>query len=127
MQSGSQHDQGSHYKQELDRTLHVLGNVMITISGVAPTASVFIIAPIAYFVAGTGAFLAFAVAAVIGVGMAFSYAEVGTAYPVTGGSRTIVARILRATPRVRDAARTCSSRWCSSRARSRWGRASTSP
>ena len=51
MQSGSQHGQGSHYKQELDRTLHVLGNVMITISGVAPTASVFIIAPIAYFVA----------------------------------------------------------------------------
>jgi amino acid transporter len=94
MDPGSQKQHGVHYKQELDRTLHVLGNVMITISGVAPTASVFIIAPIAYFVAGTGAFLAFVAAAVIGVGMAFSYAEVGTAYPVTGGEPPIVARIL---------------------------------
>jgi len=83
-----------HYKQELDRGLHVLGNVMITISGVAPTASVFILAPIAFFIAGTGAFLAFMVAAVIGVGMAFSYAEAGTAFPVTGGEWAIVSRIL---------------------------------
>lgn len=83
-----------HYKQELDRGLKVLGNVMITISGVAPTASVFIMAPIALWIAGTGAFYAFIVAAVIGVGMAFSYAEAGTAFPVTGGEWAIVSRIL---------------------------------
>jgi amino acid transporter len=83
-----------HYKQELDRGLHVLGNVMMTISGVAPTASVFIIAPIAFIFAGTGAWWAFVIAGVIGVGMAFSYAEAGTAFPVTGGEWALVSRIL---------------------------------
>jgi len=85
---------GRHYKQELDRGLHVLGNMMMTISGVAPTASVFIIAPIAFLFAGTGAWWAFVIAAVIGVGMAFSYAEAGTAFPVTGGEWALVSRIL---------------------------------
>jgi amino acid transporter len=94
MDAGSHQQRVPHYKQELDRGLHVLGNVMITISGVAPTASVFILAPIALWIAGTGAFLAFVVAGVIGIGMAFSYAEAGTAFPVTGGEWAIVARIL---------------------------------
>jgi amino acid transporter len=67
---------------------------MMTISGVAPTASVFIIAPIAFLFAGTGAFWAFVIAGVIGVGMAFSYAEAGTAFPVTGGEWALVSRCL---------------------------------
>ena len=83
-----------HYRQELDRGLHVLGNVMITISGVAPTASVFILGPIALYVAGTGAFWAFVIAGVIGIGMAFAYAETGTAFPVTGGEWALVTRSL---------------------------------
>ena len=91
-QASQQHPR--HYKQELDRGLHVLGNVMMTISGVAPTASVFIIAPIAFVFAGTGAWWAFVIAGVIGVGMAFSYAEAGTAFPVTGGEWALVSRIL---------------------------------
>ena len=91
-QASQQH--ARHYKQELDRGLHVLGNVMMTISGVAPTASVFIIAPIAFVFAGTGAWWAFVIAGVIGVGMAFSYAEAGTAFPVTGGEWALVSRIL---------------------------------
>ena len=94
MGAGSPQQGVPHYKQELDRGLHVLGNVMITISGVAPTASVFILAPIAMWIAGTGAFLAFVIAGVIGIGMAFSYAEAGTAFPVTGGEWPLVARIL---------------------------------
>ena len=84
----------SHYKQELDRGLKVIHNVMITISGVAPTASVFILAPIAFWVAGTGAFLVFIIAGMIGIGMAFSYAEAGAAFPVTGGEWALVARFL---------------------------------
>jgi amino acid transporter len=94
MDHPSQQHAARHYKQELDRGLHVLGNVMMTISGVAPTASVFIIAPIAFLFAGTGAFWAFIIAGVIGVGMAFSYAEAGTAFPVTGGEWALVSRIL---------------------------------
>lgn len=83
-----------HYKQELERGLQVLHNVMMTISGVAPAASIFIIAPVAFLFAGTGAFWAFIIAGVIGVGMAYSYAEAGTAFPVTGGEWALVARIL---------------------------------
>ncbi len=94
MEQDSQQPRARHYKQELDRGLHVLGNVMMTISGVAPTASVFIIAPIAFLFAGTGAFWAFIIAGVIGVGMAFSYAEAGTAFPVTGGEWALVSRCL---------------------------------
>jgi len=82
------------YRQELDRGLQVIHNVMMTISGVAPTASVFIIAPVAFLFAGTGAFWAFIIAGIIGIGMAFSYAEAGTAFPVTGGEWALVARIL---------------------------------
>jgi amino acid transporter len=94
VEKDSQQPRAKHYKQELDRGLHVLGNVMMTISGVAPTASVFIIAPIAFLFAGTGAFWAFVIAGVIGVGMAFSYAEAGTAFPVTGGEWALVSRCL---------------------------------
>jgi amino acid transporter len=83
-----------HYRQELDRGLHVLGDVMLTISGVAPTASVFILGPIALYVAGTGAFWAFVIAGVIGIGMAFAYAETGSAFPVTGGEWALVSRSL---------------------------------
>jgi amino acid transporter len=93
VEAGSQQQRG-HYKQELDRGLHVLGNVMLTISGVAPAASVFILAPIALYIAGTGAFYAFVIGGVIGVGMAFCYAEAGTAFPVTGGEWALVSRIL---------------------------------
>jgi len=82
------------YKQELDRGLQVLRNVMLTISGVAPAASLFIIAPVAFVFAGTGAFWAFVIAGIIGIGMAFSYAETGTAFPVTGGEWALVARCL---------------------------------
>jgi len=57
--------QRGHYRQQLDRGIHVLGNVMMTISGVAPTASVFILAPIALWIGGTGAFWAFIVALVL--------------------------------------------------------------
>jgi len=67
---------------------------MLTISGVAPAASLFIIAPVAFVFAGTGAFWAFVIAGIIGIGMAFSYAETGTAFPVTGGEWALVARCL---------------------------------
>jgi amino acid transporter len=94
VQQSSREPRPTRYKQEFDRGLHVLGNVMLTISGVAPAASLFIIAPVAFVFAGSGAFWAFVIAGIIGIGMAFSYAEAGTAFPVTGGEWTLVARCL---------------------------------
>jgi amino acid transporter len=94
VEQASQQPRAKHYKQELERGLHVIGNVMLTISGVAPAASLFIIAPVAFVFAGTGAFWAFVISGVIGIGMAFAYAEAGTAFPVTGGEWALVARCL---------------------------------
>jgi amino acid transporter len=83
-----------HYEQQLARAIGVLGNICITVSGITPTASIFIIAPVAFANQGSGTFLAFIIAAVIGLGMAMCYSELGTAFPIVGGQYSIVARVL---------------------------------
>lgn len=79
-----------HYKQELSRSISVLGNIFITLSGVTPAASVFIIAPVALAAAGSGSFLAFIFAAIVGVLMAFCWAELSAAFPIAGGDYALV-------------------------------------
>jgi amino acid transporter len=81
---------GGGYKQELHRELSVLGNVVIVLSGVTPASSVFIIVPFIIITAGTGSFLALLFAAIIGVFMAFCWAELGAAFPITGGDYALV-------------------------------------
>jgi amino acid transporter len=80
----------SRYEQELHRELSILGNVVIVLSGITPASSVFIIVPFIILTAGTGAFLALVFAAVIGVLMAFCWAELTTAFPITGGDYALV-------------------------------------
>jgi amino acid transporter len=80
----------SRYKQELSRSISVLGNIFITLSGVTPAASVFIIAPVALAAAGSGTFLSFVFAAIIGVLMAFCWAELSVSYPISGGDYALV-------------------------------------
>lgn len=81
---------GSRYSQQLSRSIGILGNVFITLSGVTPASSVFIIAPVALVAAGSGAFLAFVFAAIVGVFMAFCWAELSAAYPIAGGDYALV-------------------------------------
>ncbi|MFE0019660.1 APC family permease [Amycolatopsis sp. NPDC059021] len=76
----------------LHRGLKLLGTLFITLSAISPASSVFIIAPGVVTQSGTGAFLAFVIAGVVGVFMAFVYAELGSAYPLSGGEYAIVAR-----------------------------------
>jgi amino acid transporter len=78
------------YEQELHRGLGVLGNIAITISAVTPASSVFIIIPFIILTAGTGAFLALVFAALIGVAMAFCWAELSAAFPIAGGDYALV-------------------------------------
>jgi amino acid transporter len=78
------------YRQQLNRSIGILGNIFITLSGVTPTSSVFIIAPVALIAAGSGTFLAFVFAAVIGVFMAFCWAELSAAFPIAGGDYALV-------------------------------------
>lgn len=82
------------YEQQLARAMGVLGNICVTVSGITPTASIFIIAPVAFANQGSGTFLAFIIAAVIGLGMGMCYGELGSAFPIAGGQYSIIARVL---------------------------------
>jgi amino acid transporter len=78
------------YEQELSRSIGILGNVFITLSGVTPASSVFIIVPVALVAAGSGSFLAFVFAAIVGVFMAFCWAELSAAFPIAAGDYALV-------------------------------------
>ena len=78
----------------LDRALNALGTLMIVLSAVTPASSVFIIVPGVIALAGTGSFLSFVLAGVIGLFMAFVYAELSSAYPTAGGEYTMIGRTL---------------------------------
>ncbi|WP_018680490.1 APC family permease [Actinokineospora enzanensis] len=82
----------------LRRGLKVLGTLLITLSAISPASSVFIIAPGVVGKAGSGAFWSFVIAAVVGVFMAFVYAELASAYPLSGGEYAIVGRTLGKLP-----------------------------
>jgi amino acid transporter len=82
------------YQQQLARTLPVAGNMTITLSVIGPAASVFAIGSVALGQQGSGAFLAFLIAALISGCLAVAWAELGALYPTAGGLYGIVARVL---------------------------------
>ncbi len=82
------------YKQELARSLTIRGNILITLSAVTPASSVFIIIPAVLVAIGGASFIAFVVAAFVGIFMAFCYAELASAFPIAGGEYSFVARVL---------------------------------
>jgi amino acid transporter len=82
------------YPQQLARTLKVAGNITITLSVIGPAASVFAIGSVALRQQGSGAFLAFLIAALISGCLAVGWAELGALYPTAGGVYGIVARVL---------------------------------
>ncbi|WP_037848971.1 APC family permease [Streptomyces sp. NRRL F-5053] len=88
------HDDGPRYEQELSRSLTFKENVLITLSAVTPASSVFIIVPPVIQQVGGAAVVAFLLAAVAGVFMAFCYAELSSRYPLTGGEYAFAARTL---------------------------------
>lgn len=84
----------AHKPGTLQRSMKMLGTLLITLSAVTPASSVFIIIPGIIGTAGTGAFLSMVIAAFIGVCMALVYAELSSAYPLTGGEYAIVGRVV---------------------------------
>ncbi|MFI9604830.1 APC family permease [Streptomyces sp. NPDC052043] len=82
------------YAQELSRSLTFKENVLITLSAVSPASSVFIIVPAVIQQVGGASAVAFLLAAVAGIFMAFCYAELSSRYPVTGGEYAFAARTL---------------------------------
>jgi hypothetical protein len=64
----------------------VSGNLAITLSLVGPAASVFAISPVALGQQGSGAFLAFLLAALLSGCVAVGWAELGALYPTAGAA-----------------------------------------
>ena len=79
---------------ELSRSLGVGGNVLISLSGISPASSVFILGGAALAGYGTGVFWGFALAGVISLLIAFCYAELASRYPIAGGDYSLVSRVL---------------------------------
>jgi amino acid transporter len=94
LKPGTDAPAGRRYPQQLARTLRVAGNLAITLSVIGPAASVFAIGSVALGQQGSGAFLAFLIAALISGCLAVGWAELGTLYPTAGGLYGIVARVL---------------------------------
>lgn len=82
------------YTQDLSRSLSLRENVLITLSSVTPASSVFIIVPAIVAGIGGASAVALLLGALVGVFMAFCYAELSSAFPVTGGEYAFAARIL---------------------------------
>ncbi len=74
----------------LGRSMRRVGNLLITVSAITPAASVFIMGQDTIRQAGTGAVLCFAIAALLGVCTAFVYAELSSAFPLTGGEYSMI-------------------------------------
>lgn len=68
------------YKQELARNIGIISAVGIMLSGIAPLASIFLIAPVIFDAQGSGVFLSVVIAAIC-LGIALCYAELGSAFP----------------------------------------------
>ena len=82
------------YRQELRRSLSVTRTVALAVSDITPVTSLLVISPVVIATAGTGAFWAYIVAAVLAVNVALCMAELGSIYPVAGGLYSIVTRVL---------------------------------
>ena len=78
----------------LERSMKLIGALLITLSSLTPASSVFIIMPQVISQAGTGVLIAFTAAAAVSMLIAYVYAELCSAFPLTGGEYAIVGRVL---------------------------------
>ena len=78
----------------LERSMKLFGALLITLSSLTPASSVFIIMPDIVSQAGTGVLLSFTGAAAVSMLIAYVYAELCSAFPLTGGEYAIVGRVL---------------------------------
>lgn len=76
------------------RSLGVAGVLFLTLSVTSPASSVFVIVPGMLRAAGTGAVWAMILAGLVCVATAFIYAELSSAWPVTGGEYVAVTHTL---------------------------------
>src|SRR5690242_20620062 len=87
-------ERGAPLVTPLKQSMRRLGALMITLSGITPAASVFIIGQTVVAQAGTGGVIAFLGVALLGVATAYVYAELSSAFPLTGGEYSAMGRTL---------------------------------
>jgi amino acid transporter len=74
--------------------MKLIGALLITLSSLTPASGVFIIMPGILQQAGSGLLLSFTFAGAISLLIAYVYAELCSAFPLTGGEYAIVGRVL---------------------------------
>lgn len=85
-------------RRTLTQTLSVRDAVMITVSGVTPASSIFVIAPFAIQQAGSGAVLSFVLGGVLAFAFALCYAELSAAHRSAGGEYVMAKRVFGTLP-----------------------------
>ncbi|MCE7002684.1 APC family permease [Kibdelosporangium philippinense] len=81
---------GSSEPRRLTRSIGVLGGTLLTLSCLTPASSLFVVVPPLLGETGTGTALTIALAALLCIGVALCYAELGTLVPSAGGEYAMV-------------------------------------
>ncbi|MEW1653937.1 APC family permease [Streptomyces sp. NPDC093707] len=79
---------------QLTRSIGVVGGTLLTLSCLTPASSLFVIVPDSFATLGTGTALTIAIAALLCVGVAFAYSELGTLIPSSGGEYAMVGTLM---------------------------------
>lgn len=79
---------------KLTRSIGVVGGTLLTLSCLTPASSLFVIVPDSFATLGTGTALTIAIAALLCVGVAFTYSELGTLIPSSGGEYAMVGTLM---------------------------------
>jgi amino acid transporter len=74
--------------------MKMIGCLLITVSCVTPASSLFIVIPGVVHQAGSGALISAGIGAFISLLIAFVYAELASAFPVSGGEYAMVGRVM---------------------------------
>ena len=82
------------YESRFHRRLSLTGNMSLTLSDITPTGSLLSVGLAVVAIAGTGSMIAYLAGAFIAVMVAYCMAELGAAFPVSGGIYSIVGRVL---------------------------------
>lgn len=78
----------------LRRSISTLGQIGIALATISPVAGVFVNIGGGLGTSGSGILWAYMIGAVITLGIAFTYSEMGSIYPITGGVYSIVRNVL---------------------------------
>ncbi|MEU3709894.1 APC family permease [Streptomyces catenulae] len=92
--SGADTDAATGGAPKLNRSIGVVGGTLLTLSCLTPASSLFVIVPDSFATLGTGTALTIAIAAVLCIGVAFTYSELGTLIPSSGGEYAMVGTLM---------------------------------